>query len=97
MFASRKIRIALGIAAFALMIGMSGFAFSRGYFMRFVVEGQALSRDQFYDLANRAAQDPSIRVACAQGEWAVGWLYVYEVHCFDTQDEVIAYMKLSDG
>ena len=88
-----KVRIALGIfAALVLILVIGGFAFSRGYFMRFVVEGVEVSRDQFLQDA-----ETGMSRYCAQGEWAVGWFYIYETHCFNTQAEVETYMKLPSG
>lgn len=86
-------KVARGVAALALIV-VAGFAFSRGYFMHFVVEGQSYSRDEFLALADKAARNPEIRVACAQGSPALGWLYVYEVQCFDTEEEVIRFMNV---
>jgi hypothetical protein len=91
-----RYKVGLGIAALALVVAV-GFAFTRGYFMHFVVEGESYSRDAFLALADEAAHNPNIHVNCAQGEVALGWLYVYETHCFDTQDEVIDFMNRRDG
>ncbi len=92
-----KYKIALGMAALVLVLVAGGFAFSRGYFIHFVVEGKTLSRDEFYALADESLRDPDVHVNCAQGEWIPGWLYIYEIHCFDTQEEVSAFMHLDDG
>lgn len=87
-----KFRIVLGIfAALILIFVVGGFAFSRGYFMRFVVEGVDVSRDQFLEDA-----ETGMSRYCAQGEWAIGWFYIYETHCFNTQGEVNSYMSISE-
>lgn len=91
-----KRKIILGVvAALALVLIVGGFAFSRGYLMHFVVEGQTLSRDEFYALADASLTNPDIHINCAQGEWTPGWLYIYEVHCFDTHEEVVEFMGLN--
>lgn len=86
-------KIAQGVAALALVV-VIGFAFSRGYFMHYVVEGQSYSRDEFLALVDEATRNPDIRISCAQGAPALGWLYVYEVHCFDTEEEVLRFMNV---
>jgi len=90
---SKKFRIGASIfAALVLIVVVGGFAFSRGYFMRFVVEGKDISRDQFL-----ADAETGMSRYCAQGEWAVGWFYIYETHCFNTEAEVETYMNMHFG
>lgn len=89
-----KWRIVLGsVGVLALLVVVGGFAFTRGYFMHFVVRGETISREAFFELADDVAANGNT-IHCTS-EWTVGWLYLYETHCFDTDAEVIAYMEAS--
>ena len=93
-FRSIKFRIGLSIfTALLLIVVISGFAMSRGYLMHFLIDDQTISRDQFFQLADEAAAGKSIHVGCAQGDWTLGWLYIYENHCFTSDDALDIYMK----
>ena len=78
-----------------LVVG--GFALSRGYLMHFLLDDQTISRDQFYQLYEEAEQGKPIHIGCAQGDWTLGWLYVYESHCFTDDAALNAYMKQHFG
>ena len=97
MLKSKKLRIALGVVAtLILIVGAAGFALTRGYLIHFLIDDQTISRDAFYQNAFAPA-DEQIPTYCAQGDWTLGWLYVYEVHCFSTQAAVDTYMQQHFG
>ncbi len=88
---SKKLRVGIGIAAVLVVIVLlSGFALSRGYLMHFLVNEQTISRNEFYQLAETAGQT-QVNLSCTSA-WKVGWLYLYETHCFDTETALEAYM-----
>ena len=94
---STPFRISFRIfAALVLIIVVSGFAISRGYLMHFLIDNQTISRDDFYRNAYAPA-DQQIPMHCVQGDWSVGWLYLYEVHCFSTDAAADAYMQQHFG
>src|SRR5215217_1533523 len=95
---SKKFRLSLSIfVVFVLLIGAFGFAFTRGYFMHFLINDQTVSRDEFLHLADEAAQGEPIHFGCAQGDWTLGWFYIYESHCFTSDDALNIYMKQHFG
>ncbi len=95
---SKRFRIRFGIfAALVLVVVVSGFAMSRGYLMHFLLDDQTISRDQFYQLYEEAKQGKPIHVGCAQGDWTLGWLYLYESHCFTDDAALNAYMQQHFG
>ena len=67
------------VAALVLVVGVSGFALTRGYLMRFIVNDTEISRDAYYQMA----YDPAAPSRTCTAEWTVGWIYFYEIHCFD--------------
>ena len=94
---SKKLRVGLGIfAGLLLIIVVTGFAWSRDYLIHFLYDEQTISRDDFLRNAYAPA-DQQMYMACAQGDWALGWLYLYEVHCFRSEPEMRAYMKAHFG
>ena len=94
---SKRFRIRFGIfAALVLLLVVSGFAISRGYLMHFLIDDQPISRDDFYRNAYAPA-DQQIPMHCVQGDWTVGWVYLYEVHCFSTDAAADAYMHQHFG
>ena len=98
MIRSRKLRIVLSIAGvLVLVVGVSGFALSRGYLIHYLIDDQTISRDEFYHLVDEAEQGQPVHLACAQGELALGWLYVYESHCFTSETAMQSYMKQHFG
>lgn len=92
MLKSKRAKILSVVGALALIMAISGFALTRGYLIRFNLNGEQISRETFYAYANDAMNAKQFTLGCAQGEPAVGWLYIYEVNCFDTQAGVDAYM-----
>jgi hypothetical protein len=73
-----------------LLVVGSGFALSRGYLMRFVLNEQTISRDAFY----RNAYAPSAKQTttyCTSGA-ALGFVYLWEVQCFSTPDALDDFM-----
>jgi hypothetical protein len=89
MFRSKRWILLFAAFALVLVVGVTGFAFSRGYFMRFIVDGVELSRDQFLALAESAADNQTVAY-CAGGEFSFSEGYV--IRCFDTHEEVNAYL-----
>lgn len=81
------------VAALVLVAGVAGFAFTRGFFMHFVLDDQTISRDAFWSLADQAMDGGDIHLGCAQGDWTLGFVYVYEIHCFTDDDALDAYMQ----
>lgn len=71
--------------AWLLLIVLGGFAISQGYFMRFFYEGIELSRDEYFALAY---SDQVMN--CAGAEFSLSEGYVGQ--CFDTMEEVMAFM-----
>jgi hypothetical protein len=92
MFRSRRAKILSAVGVLALVMVISGFALTRGYLMRFNVNGERISRERFYAYADDALNSEEFKLGCGQGEPAFGWLYVYEINCFDTQAGVESYM-----
>ena len=85
-WAGRKEKLVLLAIATVILGTMAFFAVGRE-----VLNGRTQAFDEW---AVESLRNPDIHINCAQGEWTPGWLYVYEVHCFDTQEEVTAYMGL---
>lgn len=92
MLQSKRAKILSLVGVLALIMVISGFALTRGYLIRFNVNGERISRETFYAYADDAMASEQFTLGCAQGEPAFGLLYVYEVNCFDTQAAVEAYM-----
>lgn len=91
---SKRAKILSVVGALALIMVISGFALTRGYLMRFNVNGERISRETFYEYANDAMASTQYTLGCAQGEPAFGWLYIYEINCFDTREALDAYMEM---
>jgi hypothetical protein len=81
----------MGIAALALVVVVSGFALSRGYLMRFVVNGADISRDEYYRRAYASLEDQT-SMYCTSGA-TLGFVYLWEVQCFSTPDELDNFMS----
>ncbi|MEO8393251.1 MAG: hypothetical protein ABI700_09685 [Chloroflexota bacterium] len=91
---SKRFRIALSIfTTLALILVIGCFAMSRGYLIHFLLDDQTISHDQFYHLYDEAVAGKPIHMGCAQGDWTLGWFYVYESHCFTSDDALNIYMK----
>jgi hypothetical protein len=89
MFRSKR-WVVLGIAlVLVLVVGVTGFAFSRGYLNRYIVDGVELSRDQFLALAETASNIETAAY-CVQGEFSFSEGYV--IRCFDPEGELTALM-----
>lgn len=89
----RWIALIVSLALIVTVVG-TGFAFSRGYLMRFFYEGIELSRDQYLALADESLES-GVDVYC--GVPAMTLAKGYRVHCFDTQQEVTVFMEQEDG
>lgn len=86
-----RYKFGLGIAVLALVIVASGFAVSRGYLMRFVVDGTDISREAYYHNAYARVQDQP-PLYCTSGA-SLGLVYVWEVQCFSTSDALDNFMS----
>ena len=82
-----------GILVLIVLIG--GFAFSRGYFVRYVFNGEDLSRDQYFQMVETVRRTDTM-MGCAP-QWSLEAVYIYEIQCFDTEEAVMSYMKQRDG
>lgn len=83
------------VAAFVLIVGVTGFALSRGYLMRFVVNDSDITRDEYY----RNAYDTSperMPMYCTSGA-TLGFVYLWEVRCYSTHEALDAYMSPQSG
>lgn len=83
------------VAALALVVVAAGFAVSRGYLMRFVVDDQTISREAYLDNAYDTS-DNHIPMYCTSGA-AVGFVYLWEVRCYTTAAALDAYMSPSSA
>ena len=89
-FRAKLVLLLMAVFSVGVIVGVTGFAFSRGYMMRFIVNDVELSRDEYVALAYRAEADENVSIYCAQGEFSLSEGYV--IYCFDTQEEVTAFM-----
>lgn len=87
-FKSKRTRLLTVVAALVLVVGACGFALTRGYLMRFVVNDTEISRDVYYQMA----YDPAAPSRTCTADWTVGWIYFYEIHCFDSEAALSAYI-----
>jgi hypothetical protein len=87
-FKAKLLMLLLATFSLGVIIGVTGFAFQRGYMMRFIVDGVELSRDEFFALAYSTSDEVSLH--CVQPEFSLSEGIV--AHCFDTQEEVTAFM-----
>lgn len=90
MFRSKRWILLFAALALVLVVGIAGFAFSRGYFMRFIVGGVELSRDEYFALAE-AASNIETSAYCVQGEFSFSEGYV--IRCFDPEGELAALIE----
>lgn len=90
---STKVRLLLSAAVLALVVGVMGISMSNGYLMRFVVDGVEISRDAYYQRAYESLENPddAVSLGCTS-EWTVGFVYFYEIHCFESDEALRAYM-----
>ncbi|CAG1770383.1 hypothetical protein BAC2_01002 [uncultured bacterium] len=87
MFRSKRRILLVAVLALVLVVGVMGFAFTRGYFMRFIVGGIELSRDEYFALAE-AASGIQTAAYCVQGEFSFSEGYV--IRCFDPDGDLTA-------
>jgi hypothetical protein len=85
-FKAKLVLLLLAVFSLGVIVGVTGFAFQRGYLMRFIVNDVELSRDEYF--ARAYAGNASGH--CVQPEFSLSEGYV--AHCFDTQEEVTAFM-----
>lgn len=78
------------VVTMVLVIGVCGFALTRGYLMRFVVDDMTISREAYLDNAYAPA-DEQIPMYCTSGA-TVGIVYLWEVRCYTTSAALSAYM-----
>ena len=90
---SNRVKLLVFVAALVLVVGVSGFAMTRGYLMRFYVNDAEISRDAYYQMAYDSLDNPTNTpsLGCTS-EWTVGFVYFYEIHCFDSPEALNAYM-----
>lgn len=92
MLKSKRAKILSVVGALALIMVISGFALTRGYLMRFVVNDEQISRDAYFEMVERINQTNG-SMYCAP-EWRLGLVYFYEVQCFDTMEALNEYMEV---
>ena len=92
MLRTKRAKILGVVGILAVILAISGIALMRGYLIRFNLNGERISREAFYEYSNEAKTATQFTLGCAQGDVALGWLYIFEVNCFATQAGVDAYM-----